>query len=106
MSDWPTMDDYRAGAQERAQRRLAAKSPQERVVYLDSMRLIRQGAVFSGIQEWTPAHTIGALFTASSIKSSLQELHRARVIDHQSMEVLIGLVEIQEDIVIHLDAGT
>lgn len=101
--NYPTMAEYVTAARARAKKRLDEKHPQEQLLYTQQMALVRDAAQMSGIEHWTPNHTLGALFACSAIKGGFDVMHKARMVDHETAEILKMSVEMQEDIIIHLD---
>jgi hypothetical protein len=105
MTNYPSMDEYKEKAKERAKKRLFDKSPAEQMIYLQQMSMVREAAKFSGIETWTYDHTIGALFTCSALKATFETMYRAGIFGSEKRNLLMLDVELQEDIIIHMDEG-
>lgn len=68
------MEDTRLAALRRAQAKQEDRPAAEWQAWLAQMAMVRESAKFSGVEEWTRAHTIGALFACQAIRSSISML--------------------------------
>ncbi len=103
MADYVSMPDYRARVEKRGQDKLADRSSAEAVLYLQQMSFVRESAEFSGIPEWTEAHTIGALFACSSLLAGIAMVRQAGLISKSTEAVLRQLIGEQEVISVMME---
>jgi len=102
---YPSLEDTRRAAVKRAERKRDDRSAAEWQVWVTQMGLVRQAAVYSGVEEWTRAHTIGALFACQALRSSVAVLRSLGQLDAVTARMLNQALLEQETISALMEEG-
>lgn len=105
MPEHPTLDQYRETVERRVRSKMADKGAPEAVIYAQQMAMVRQAASYSGIEQWKPEHTVGALFFGSSLRAALELLERAGVMTRSTRAQVEILIDEQENITVQMEPG-
>lgn len=105
-SPYPSMAEYMTKARHRFRLKLLSMTGPEQIDYLKGVEAVAEAAKSSGIEVWTEEMTMGAMFFASTTRSAFEMIHKVGLVDHRTMNFVVGLAEEQENIIIGLDQGS
>jgi hypothetical protein len=97
------MQEYQKAIELKRDAKVQAMSEPEAVNYGTQMALVRDSAKLSGIEQWTAAHTTGALFFGSALRGCFRQLAAMGMLNQAGLSMIENAINEQEIIAVQME---